>query len=131
MCANSKPAINDITFGELLILIKKVCLVNPVLDRAFNVTKKLLIIQTGSGSPCLDLSRINNELAEAFIENKVDLIILEGMGRALHTNYNSKFKCDSLKVAVIKNQWLANRFNFKNTKDKFPVIFKYEPKSIS
>jgi len=25
-------------------------------------------------------------------------VILEGMGRALHTNYNARFKCDTLKV---------------------------------
>lgn len=25
-------------------------------------------------------------------------IILEGMGRSLHTNYNAQFKCDALKV---------------------------------
>lgn len=25
-------------------------------------------------------------------------MILEGMGRALHTNFNERFKCDTLKV---------------------------------
>ena len=25
-------------------------------------------------------------------------IILEGMGRALHTNFNARFKCEALKV---------------------------------
>lgn len=25
-------------------------------------------------------------------------IILEGMGRALHTNFNARFRCDALKV---------------------------------
>ena len=27
-------------------------------------------------------------------------IILEGMGRSLHTNYNARFKCDALKVRL-------------------------------
>jgi len=27
-------------------------------------------------------------------------LILEGMGRALHTNLNARFKCDALKVMV-------------------------------
>lgn len=53
---------------------------------------------------------------------KTDLIILEGMGRALHTNLNAKFKCDTLKLAVIKNKWLANRLNG----DIFSIICKYE-----
>ena len=38
------------------------------------------------------------------------MIVLEGMGRALHTNLYAKFKCESLKVAVVKNRWLATRF---------------------
>lgn len=25
-------------------------------------------------------------------------VILEGMGRAIHTNFNAQFKCDALKV---------------------------------
>ncbi len=34
-------------------------------------------------------------------------VIIEGMGRAIHTNYNAKFKCDALKLAMIKNRHLA------------------------
>lgn len=38
-----------------------------------------------------------------------DLVVIEGMGRALHTNLLASFTCDTLKLAVIKNRWLANR----------------------
>ncbi len=49
------------------------------------------------------------------------------MGRAIHTNFKAKFKCDCLKVAVLKNQWLAEKFGFiENDDKKFPVIFKFE-----
>jgi hypothetical protein len=64
--------------------------------------------------------------------NSVDLIILEGMGRSIHTNYDASFKCDSLKAAVLKNEWLAKRMicEFKSETDvekkKFPIIFKFE-----
>ena len=44
------------------------------------------------------------------------------MGRAIHTNFNAAFSCESLKVAVIKNRWLANRLGG----DMFSVVFKYE-----
>ena len=130
MCANSKAAINDITYHELHILIKKACLINQVINQAYNETKQLIICETGSASPCLDLSRINLELAREIINNQVDMVILEGMGRGIHTNFYSKFKCDCLKIAVLKNAWLAKRFgyatdNFMNT--KFPIIFKFEP----
>jgi bifunctional damage-control phosphatase, subfamily II, fusion protein len=126
LCANSKAAINDITYGELLIVIKKVCSSNPIMNEAFYESKRLIIMETGSTSPCLDLSRINIDLVNLMTKMNVDFIILEGMGRAIHTNYNAKFKCDSLKVAVLKNKWLAQRFNFFQD-EKFPIVFKFEP----
>jgi type II pantothenate kinase len=51
-----------------------------------------------------------------------DLIVLEGMGRAIHTNLNAAFSCESLKAAVLKNKWLAQRLGG----EMFSVIFKYD-----
>lgn len=42
------------------------------------------------------------DLVDTMLQYGVDLIVIEGMGRSLHTNLNSKFKCESLKLAVIK-----------------------------
>ena len=56
-------------------------------------------------------------------EQGADLIVIEGMGRAVHTNMEATFCCDVLKVAVIKNKWLANRFGG----DMFAVMFRFEP----
>lgn len=53
----------------------------------------------------------------------VDLVVLEGMGRAIHTNFNAKFKVDSLKLAVLKNEWLANSLGAK----QFSIVFEYKP----
>jgi hypothetical protein len=33
-------------------------------------------------------------------ERKVDLLVLEGMGRAIHTNLYAKFNCECLKVEI-------------------------------
>jgi len=54
--------------------------------------------------------------------NTVDLIILEGMGRAVHTNIDAKLMCDCFKLAIIKNRWLAKRLGG----DMFSVVCKYE-----
>lgn len=62
------------------------------------------------------------ELCDAMIEHKTDLLIIEGMGRSLHTNLYAKFNCETLKLAVVKNKWLANRLGG----DTFSVICKYE-----
>ncbi|KAL9965965.1 hypothetical protein ACROYT_G029839 [Oculina patagonica] len=64
--------------------------------------------------------RVNTELALKCRD--ADLLILEGMGRAIHTNYEAKFTCDSIKLAVIKNRWLAQRLGG----DMYSVVFKYE-----
>ncbi|KAG2399164.1 Pantothenate kinase [Vigna angularis] len=53
-------------------------------------------------------------------------LILEGMGRALHTNLNARFKCDALKLAMVKNQRLAEKL-VKG--DIYDCICKYEPVS--
>ena len=42
-------------------------------------------------------------------ERGADLVVIEGMGRAVHTNYHAALCCESLKLAVIKNSWLAER----------------------
>lgn len=65
---------------------------------------------------------MNLDLANAMSSQGVDLVVLEGMGRALHTNLKAKFTCECLKVAVIKNRWLATRLGG----DMFSVLCKYE-----
>lgn len=68
------------------------------------------------------LSRLDKVLAMVVRERQTDLVIIEGMGRAIHTNYYAMFSCESLKMAVIKNSWLADRLGGK----LFSIVFKYE-----
>ena len=65
---------------------------------------------------------IDCQLVDLMEKEETDLIIIEGMGRAVHTNFNACFSCEALKIAVIKNRWLANRLGG----DMFSVMFKYE-----
>lgn len=110
----------------------------------------MTLVQSGSSSPCLDLrwffspsypcsyrsvsaaelcvcvppslSRLDKVLAMVVRERQTDLVIIEGMGRAIHTNYHAMLSCESLKMAVLKNSWLADRLGGK----LFSVVFKYE-----
>ena len=59
-------------------------------------------------------------------KNLCDLLVLEGMGRAVHTNLFAEFKCECLKVAVLKNRWLANKLGG----DMYAVIFRYSKKAV-
>jgi len=68
---------------------------------------RLFVVAGGNGGPCLDLRRVPAMLADATVG--VDLLVIEGMGRAIHTNLYAAFKCDSLKLAMIKTERLARK----------------------
>uniref|UniRef100_A0A9J7Z9H3 4'-phosphopantetheine phosphatase n=1 Tax=Cyprinus carpio carpio TaxID=630221 RepID=A0A9J7Z9H3_CYPCA len=118
---NSGPALNDVTNSELQILTERIAAMDPVIHAALK-EDRLALVQNGSSSPCLDLSRLDKVLATVVRERGTDLVIIEGMGRAIHTNYYAMLSCESLKLAVIKNSWLADRLGGKI----FSVVFKYE-----
>lgn len=54
LCANSKPALNDVTYSELLLLVEQAALLNPELARAVE-EGRLWVMDSGQASPCLDL----------------------------------------------------------------------------
>lgn len=60
------------------------------------------------------------ELCERMVDT--DLVVLEGMGRAIHSNLYAKFSCDVLKLAIVKNEWLAQSLGGS----LFSVVCKYE-----
>mmetsp|Transcript_3468 Transcript_3468/g.8203 ORF Transcript_3468/g.8203 Transcript_3468/m.8203 type:complete len:911 (+) Transcript_3468:246-2978(+) len=68
---------------------------------------RLYVLGSGHGSPCLDLRRVTAELADASVG--ADLVVIEGMGRAIHTNLYCQFRCPSLKLAMVKNAHVAER----------------------
>ncbi|KAI2659302.1 4'-phosphopantetheine phosphatase [Labeo rohita] len=98
LASNSGPALNDVTNSELQILTERIAAMDPVIHR------------------------LDKVLATVVRERGTDLVIIEGMGRAIHTNYYAMLSCESLKLAVIKNSWLAERLGGKI----FSVVFKYE-----
>ncbi|XP_027365183.1 uncharacterized protein At2g17340-like isoform X2 [Abrus precatorius] len=103
LAANDLPSINDVTYTELVEIISMLkdeegCLMG--VD-----TSNLLIANSGNDLPIIDLTRVSQELA--YLANDADLVILEGMGRGLETNLYAQFKCDSLKIAMVKHPEVA------------------------
>ncbi|XP_046974290.1 4'-phosphopantetheine phosphatase isoform X1 [Vanessa cardui] len=123
LCANEWPALNDVTNVELEEVLQRASLICPILAAAM-ATGDLVVRSSGQRGPCLDLRTISVGLSSEMKMRGVDLIILEGMGRALHTNLNARLAVDSLKLAVVKNAWLAQRLGGP----LFSVIFIYEDK---
>lgn len=109
------------TYSEALIVAERIAAMDPTIHSALR-EERLLLTQTGSSSPCLDLSRLDKGLAVLVRERGTDLVVIEGMGRAVHTNYYAALRCECLKLAVVKNSWLAERLGGR----LFSVIFKYE-----
>ncbi|KAJ6875506.1 pantothenate kinase 2-like [Populus alba x Populus x berolinensis] len=116
LVANSLPALNDVTAMELPDIVAEAAKNCDILRRAAEAggllvdamintsdgskenssSVPLMVVENGCGSPCIDLRQVSSELAAA--AKDADLIILEGMGRALHTNFNARFKCEALKI---------------------------------
>ncbi|KAL9243146.1 hypothetical protein vseg_017070 [Gypsophila vaccaria] len=143
LVANSLPALNDVTAMELPDIVAEAAKSCDILRRAaeaggllvdamINIqdgskevspsVPPLMVVENGCGSPCIDLRQVSSELAAA--AKDADLIILEGMGRAIHTNFNARFKCDALKLAMVKNQRLAEKLLHGNIYD---CVCRFEP----
>ena len=54
LCANSKPALNDVTFSELTILMKRISNISDHVAMVLT-SGQLMVMESGQGSPCLDL----------------------------------------------------------------------------
>ncbi|MBA0631733.1 hypothetical protein Godav_000577 [Gossypium davidsonii] len=117
LAANDLPSINDVTYPELIEIISKL---KDESGKLIGVdTSKLLIANSGNDLPVIDLTRVSQELA--YLASDADLVILEGMGRGIETNLYAQFKCDSLKIGMVKHpevaQFLGGRL--------YDCVFKY------
>ncbi|KAF3434895.1 hypothetical protein FNV43_RR21982 [Rhamnella rubrinervis] len=117
LAANELPSINDVTYPELIEIIAKLKDDNGELVGVD--TKNLLIANSGNDLPVIDLTSVSQELA--YLASDADLVILEGMGRGIETNLYAQFKCDSLKIGMVKHpevaQFLGGRL--------YDCVFKY------
>ena len=122
LTANSTPALNDITHDELAALVETIAEFDAELRQAL-VDNRLELIPSGNRLPLIDLSRVSSQLCAAVRSRNVDLIVLEGMGRALESNYDARFNCDALKLAMIKDPGVAELFGGK----LYDLVFRFEP----
>ncbi|XP_061353523.1 damage-control phosphatase At2g17340-like isoform X1 [Gastrolobium bilobum] len=117
LAANDLPSINDVTYSELIEIISKLKDQEGYLVGVSS--SNLLIANSGNDLPVIDLARVSEELA--YLASDADLVILEGMGRGIETNLYAQFKCDSLKIGMVKHpevaQFLGGRL--------YDCVFKY------
>lgn len=100
LAANAAPSINDITAPELGPLLARASGADALLARCL-AERALRVASSGNDLGVIDLSRVSREIA-AEAEEGCDLVVLEGMGRAIETNLGAAFACDSAKLGMIK-----------------------------
>ena len=100
--ANDLPSLNDITAGELTGLIAGDPAFGPLL-----ASGRLRVMSTGSADPLIDLTALDPAFCAA--AQGADLIVLEGMGRSIESNWLARFSCTAWRTAVVKNEHVAAR----------------------
>jgi type II pantothenate kinase len=122
LVANDEPALNDITVSELRCLTADLAEREPILKQL--VSRSLLTIAgSGGGTPLIDLRHVSDECNAACAG--ADLLILEGMGRSLESNFDTAFIPACVKLCMIKEPIIARRMGGK----VFDVIFRFDAPS--
>lgn len=118
--ANESASLNDMTIAETRELLPRIATLDPVLQQLLD-SGRITAESSGGATPLIDLRCIspacNHQAADA------DLLIFEGMGRALESNFNAAFKVDTVKLCMIKEEIIAKRHNGK----VFDVVLRYDP----
>ncbi|MFQ6048162.1 MAG: ARMT1-like domain-containing protein [Phycisphaerae bacterium] len=120
LAANSRPSLNDVTAAELQAVLRQVRQMDRVVADLLDA-RHLSVVPSGCSTPLIDLSRISQACNEAARQS--DLIILEGMGRSVESNYEARFDCDCLKLALLKDPAVAERLGGR----VFDAVCKFEP----
>jgi uncharacterized protein with ATP-grasp and redox domains len=102
IAANERPTLNDLTVQELRALWPRILFTIPSLARL-----PITIVSTGTAEPSIDLLHVSEALNQVSAE--ADLVILEGMGRGVESNFDAQFNCDALNIAMLKDEWVAAR----------------------
>lgn len=75
LCANSAPALNDVMYTEMVILLKKISAICPVIENAVTCGK-LIVMENAQSGPCLDLRQVWHLLVDRLYRGKVLIDLL-------------------------------------------------------
>jgi len=121
LTANSEASLNDVTYHELIDLMNQIAPLDTTLREAWQ-EGSLQIVPSGNWAPLIDFTRVSPALVEAVEREGVDLTVIEGMGRSLETNYKARLTGETLKLAMIKDQGVADTLGA----ELFDLVFQYE-----
>lgn len=119
LAANSGPALNDITAAELRMLLARCIELDHRLAAAVQ-GGLIAVVESGCMAPLIDLADLSEPCCQAAAGS--DLLILEGMGRAIESNYDARFSVDTLKLALVKDKMVATVLGV----GLFDPVFRFE-----
>ncbi len=120
LAANTSPSLNDITHDELMQVMQQITSWDATLAQALAVGQ-LQLLPSGNPAPLIDLTKLSPQLVEAAAQ--ADLVVLEGMGRAIESNWNARFGCDVIRTAMIKDGGVAWVFGWQ----LYDLVFRFDP----
>ena len=120
LAANDKPSLNDLTANEVIAISEELAAIDPDLE-AMIEAGFFEVVSTGSDTPLIDFSDVSDDLNDAAAD--ADLIILEGMGRAIESNFDAEFTVDTLHLGLIKDPRVAKDIGG----EMYDCVCKYKP----
>lgn len=121
LTANARPSLNDVTHSELVVLLDRVAETDALIREAL-ADGRLEAVPSGNDAPLIDLSAVSPALAAACERRGVDFVVLEGMGRAVESNFHARLACDAVKVCMIKDDGVSRELGA----ELFDLVLKFE-----
>jgi len=120
LAANELPSLNDMTADEAVAIIERLAEIDRDLPALLDA-QMFEVVSTGNDIPLIDLAGVTDELNAA--ADDADLVILEGMGRAVESNFDAAFKVDTLHLALLKDPAVAQHIGG----EIFDCVCRYRP----
>jgi len=125
LAANSEPSLNDVTHTELADLLDQIAGLDPAI-KAQLADGRLRVVESGNWAPLIDLTKVSPQLVQVCEEQKFGLVVLEGMGRSVESNYEVELNADTLWLAMLKDTGVAESLDA----EVFDLVMRYQMRSL-
>lgn len=122
LAANELPALNDMTIADTNRVLGLLAGIDDEL-KVLLANGMIQTVSSGNDIPLIDLSDVSNELNAAAID--ADMVVVEGMGRGVESNYRAQMKVDYLRLAILKDERVAHRVGG----ELYDCICRFTPKA--
>ena len=120
LAANGRTCYNDMTVPECRAVLTALAEDDEVL-RYLLRTGRIRLVSSGGSRPQLDFRSVSSACSQA--AGAAQLLILVGQDRTVVTNWDERFNCATLKIALLKDRWIAEKLGGK----QYDLACRFEP----